>query len=400
MIDRLHHFFPGWALACASRARAAWPDIFIWLLGPLRLLPLNSKSWGPVKAMTTRQGLEKQPWFECRFSRDETWSIPLPHNLDPRLAKLFTGASQTQTWRSDIAFLSAGRVLGPHGAIITPDDRVLSEYSRIIGRPGKAHPALGYLHLPKVTTFSGRLAVLQVHQASNYYHWVLELLPRLGLLQALQFQVDAHYVSASAKFQRESLALAGIAPEQIIDPSNHPHLEASTLIAPTRPEIGRPSPQAITLLRELFWPSIITGKKRRIYITRRLAARRRVLNEGELEAMLANHGVEIVETERLGFQEQVQLFADAEWVIAPHGAGLANLVFCKPGAKVLELFATDYVNTCYWAVAGAADLRYHCLIDAGEGDEGIFKQGPHGRTDISVNLRQLSTILQTWENRT
>ncbi len=41
--------------------------------------------------------------------------------------------------------------------------------------------------------------------------------------------------------------------------------------------------------------------------------------------------------EDLSVREQARLFHDAEIVIAPHGAALANLVFCRPGTHILEL---------------------------------------------------------------
>ena len=68
-------------------------------------------------------------------------------------------------------------------------------------------------------------------------------------------------------------------------------------------------------------------------------------------------------------REQIDRFAAAEVIVAPHGAALANLVFARPGVRVLELFAPDYVNPCYWAITDAVpDARYHYLV-AGTPDE-------------------------------
>ena len=62
-------------------------------------------------------------------------------------------------------------------------------------------------------------------------------------------------------------------------------------------------------------------------------------------------------------QEQIDHFAGAEVVVAPHGAALANLVFCRPGVRVLELFAPRYVNPCYWTIAdNIAAARYRYLV--------------------------------------
>ena len=47
---------------------------------------------------------------------------------------------------------------------------------------------------------------------------------------------------------------------------------------------------------------------------------------------------------RWALLEQVDAFAAAQVVVAPHGAALGNLVFCPPGVRVLELFAPRDVN--------------------------------------------------------
>jgi capsular polysaccharide biosynthesis protein len=47
--------------------------------------------------------------------------------------------------------------------------------------------------------------------------------------------------------------------------------------------------------------------------------------------------VEVVEPGRLTLREQVELFARTAVLVGDHGAGLANLVFMRPGAAVLEL---------------------------------------------------------------
>jgi len=36
--------------------------------------------------------------------------------------------------------------------------------------------------------------------------------------------------------------------------------------------------------------------------------------------------------------EQIELFSNADVVIGTHGAGLANILFCKPNTKVIEIF--------------------------------------------------------------
>lgn len=74
------------------------------------------------------------------------------------------------------------------------------------------------------------------------------------------------------------------------------------------------------------------------------------------------------------------LFANAKIVIAPHGAGLTNLIFCKPGTKVLEIFQSHEDDTyCY--LAQVLGLDYHCLKTTQ-----FIKGGGYKDTAIPVGL--------------
>jgi len=75
----------------------------------------------------------------------------------------------------------------------------------------------------------------------------------------------------------------------------------------------------------------------------------------------------------------VRLFSEASVVIAPHGAGLTNIVFCQPGAIIIELLAPGYLVPYYWILASEAQLNYFYLI--GEG-----MHGSHLRKIIYPNL--------------
>jgi hypothetical protein len=44
-----------------------------------------------------------------------------------------------------------------------------------------------------------------------------------------------------------------------------------------------------------------------------------------------------VKLEGMPFHEQIQLFASAKLIVGQHGAGLSNIVFCKPGTHLVEI---------------------------------------------------------------
>jgi capsular polysaccharide biosynthesis protein len=101
---------------------------------------------------------------------------------------------------------------------------------------------------------------------------------------------------------------------------------------------------------------------RRIYLSRADAGWRRVLNEPVLMAMLAQRGFESVSLAGMSVREQAALFDAAAWIVAPHGAGLANVVFARPGATLLEIFPFSFGTPAFHCVAAAGRLRYGCHV--------------------------------------
>ncbi len=90
-------------------------------------------------------------------------------------------------------------------------------------------------------------------------------------------------------------------------------------------------------------------RKRRLYVTRRGQPMRVMVNEVALEAALIRRGFQIVRPERMGVADQIRLFAEAELIVGPTGAGLTNAVFAAPGCKVVEIQPENF--TSFWVPA-------------------------------------------------
>ena len=77
-------------------------------------------------------------------------------------------------------------------------------------------------------------------------------------------------------------------------------------------------------------------------------------------ALLADYGFEVVKAEELGVRGAARVFAEASHIVAPHGAGLANLVFAPQRARVLEIYSA-HLSTDYWCICNDRNLEYFCL---------------------------------------
>jgi capsular polysaccharide biosynthesis protein len=251
---------------------------------------------------------------------------------------------------------------------MTPEGLVLEDVSIDWGASQGNHRVMRQLWLPKKTRISGQVAILASTGSANYYHWLFDVLPRLEMLRKAGFLQNPNLSFILERplntFQRESLRYYGFTLPRVIFLQDFPHIECEEMILPSLPgRIGDVPPWVCDFLRNpLVGLSPTTNKKNMYFITRRKTTSRNLLNEQLLLDSLASFGVQVVEPQDLTFSEQVDLFANADVVIGTHGAGLANIVFCKRNSRLLEFMASEYRNKCYWALAGNIPIRYAYVI--------------------------------------
>jgi len=125
------------------------------------------------------------------------------------------------------------------------------------------------------------------------------------------------------------------------------------------------------------------NNSRRIYLSRKDAQTRRVLNEPEIETLLHAHGFTTVRTEHMSLAEQITLFSKAEIIVSPHGAGLANTIFATT-PHIIEFLPADL-----WDLGYFVGLTTSC----GGTYSGIVCSGVAAGDDMAVDLTTLDEIL-------
>jgi hypothetical protein len=232
----------------------------------------------------------------------------------------------------------------------------------------------------------------------NYYHWLIDSLPRLHLLKkaGLWDEIDYFLVyDGQRRFVADSLRALGIRPEQVLDLRTHRHLVADRLLvtSPVR-GAGTHTPQwACDFLRhELRTAAAPQTFSPYVYLSRRDAPARHVLNEPDVEALLRPYGFETHVLSDYSFEQQLALFAGARAVVAPTGAGLANLVFAPAGTPVVELFPKHFTVVEYPELCYRLGLRHRYLVaDAANGP--ITSRRAGWRENLTVDLNALSSCL-------
>lgn len=217
---------------------------------------------------------------------------------------------------------------------------------------------------------------------NNYYHWTAEVLTRLAGVEYYRRttgQMPALVVPENmAGWMKESLRLLGYGPSNWVAPAA-PAVGVDRLVVPSHPD---PSPEECRWLRDRAHKSLdidTASDRNRIYISRAQATRRRIRNEAAVIETLAEWGFRSYQLEDLSVDDQIRLFADAEVVVAPHGAGLANIIY-SDDIKILELFGSELKSTFY-RIARLMDHEYSYL------------RCPQQGLDLRVDIKQLQNTV-------
>ena len=136
------------------------------------------------------------------------------------------------------------------------------------------------------------------------------------------------------------------------------------------------------------------GANRLIYISRADAPLcRRVLNEAQVIQLLKPMGFEIYKLSELNIWSQARLFNSAAVIVASHGGGLTNLVFCKPETKVLEFFPDNYINHLFYDICMKCRLKYEYLVC--KADELTADTPFHAITNVTADLPALEAMVKS-----
>jgi capsular polysaccharide biosynthesis protein len=227
----------------------------------------------------------------------------------------------------------------------------------------------------------------------GYYHWLIDVLPRWQIMEDHDLLNNATLLvpKFNRPFQKESLSFL-CSPEQPVQEfdENYCRVDELLFLSPLNP-YGYSGADNVNFLRKKFCSTELPpgDSPECLYLSRRLAKLRRVVNEDLLEGWLESQGFKIVCPETLSFPEQVHLFRKARVVVAPHGAGLTNTVFMPPDSTVIELFPPSFprknIYHCYWTLAAACNHRYHAI-------SGILKD--QASIDFEIQLDDLKSTME------
>ena len=323
----------------------------------------------------------------------------LPVNLEPGDRWLFEHELQRT--------LPASRLIEVHDVRISPDG-VLFKAGRVLPESfAYAHVLEGWTRARLLRFLAGNYllrtrariedeALWIVHTwSTGYFHWLADTLPKLLLVrQRLKdWTLLLPHYARTLPFVEPSLAPFGVG--RIRYAGEGEVLTCRRLFVPTHAAPpGHFNDALIRSVRQMLVAAYGIGGEAsaadRLYISRSLAQRRKVSNEAEVLDVVQRFGFRVFHPESCPFEEQVRAASAARYLVSSHGAGLANMLFMRPGSHVLELrHQVDRVNNCYFTMASALDLKYsYQTCPPLDPDE------PPHTADLRVDVRRLERNLE------
>lgn len=234
--------------------------------------------------------------------------------------------------------------------------------------------------------------------SEGYYHFLIESLPRLFLLDSQVFDLRGfEHILAPKQFAHHvqytlgRLGFESLAP-RVVGVGRRDFYHCDDLVVTSCPAPGGWLMEpALRGLRSLIDEQSMNDPPRKLYISRR--NRRRVLNELQLVEALEKRGFEKVVLESYSFHDQINLFASAKFVVAPHGAGLANLAF-STNCSVIELVPNHYANFCFAIISEIVGLR-HAIIKCPGLNEAELYDSSFAFHDFEVDIPSIMHVIES-----
>jgi len=213
-------------------------------------------------------------------------------------------------------------------------------------------------------TFIEAATPLIPRYSDNYYHWVIETLPKIRYVREFESKtgVDITYLvpGDTPSWLNETLELLGVPEEKIEYATNHIY-KTDQLVLPSFPVQTKAD---YSWIAEMVLKNINPDQSQievgsNIYISRSKAIERRVVNEKEVMNTLSKYSFEQYHLEDQTVAENAALFHQADVIVGAHGAGLTDIIYCDD-ATVIELFGSK-VKDPYEQLAQTMDLRYESV---------------------------------------
>lgn len=241
---------------------------------------------------------------------------------------------------------------------------------------------------------------------NNYWHWIFDVLPKIGIFKKSRERSPDFYLlpSLKKKYQIDSLYELNIPIKKLLDGEKYKHIKSHKILSVDHPNVFKNNPS--TSIQNIpFWiikwlkKQYVNNNKQKTLFPKKIfinrdedshTEKRKLVNNNEVKSFLEKCGFTSVTLSKYEFKKQVKLFNNANFIVGLHGAGFANIVFSKPKTKVLEIKSKSSGNVIT-NLAKKCSMEYTSYVD--RDTKSINNQDSHTKVDIE-KLKKLIFSLE------
>jgi capsular polysaccharide biosynthesis protein len=244
--------------------------------------------------------------------------------------------------------------------------------------------ALPRLRRAIVTLPSGAVA--------NYGHFILDCLGGVAATMGVPELAGYPYVFPPlAPWQRRHLELLGVSSPTIL--TGDVYRAARTIYTNCMAHnLHAPNLHFLTV-RDRQLSNLASHESpnfsERLYLSRR-GHMRVFRDEPELEARLAASGFAVVQPELHSVDQQIRMFRRAKIIVGPTGAAFANVLYCQPGAQVVEIAPRQMADRWVGWLCALTGARWRPYFCEGQSENA---SAPHHDVTFGVDIADFTRHL-------
>ena len=210
---------------------------------------------------------------------------------------------------------------------------------------------------------------------NNYFHFFFDIIPKIYLIKKkIKNKINFYYVSAPKKWQIKIFKILGIAERKLINSSKNKHISADQIICVDHPwyhkgfiqDQVKKLPEWVVLInRKIFLKKALKFKcEKKIFLDRSSSKFNhcQIFNQKKVNEWVKKNKLSIYQPEKLSFKKQIYLFKNASVILGAHGAAFTNIIFCKPGTKIIEIIPANHPNRKCERVSKILKLKYFRIV--------------------------------------
>jgi hypothetical protein len=314
--------------------------------------------------------------------------MTLEHLLDqywfPKLGLMIS--EKGRIWRHSF--------LGPfQPGFLTSVDAIVER----LGADGSSEALFFPERLSRVSRIEGEHLIVANSEKPNYGHYLLDMVPLIHLGAAMGVPM----LTWSLRPWQRALIARLDPPEGLIREIRPRPVFLRRAIVSNRMS-GIATQNAHPQTREAFAAILANVRKaqptretpRRVLVCRSVANIRNIVNRAEMIEALRPLGFAAIQPETLSFDEQALTFAGADIIVCEFGAAATNVVFCREGAKFVEIIAEGQYDP--WSAHLAAMLGLeHVVLFQRQTAEALANAPRHKKDTAFAYSVDVKTLVET-----